>query len=289
MLSYNSDTGAYAISHTHGYFGSERRPDGTPPLSRTNPDLGTGSIGQGWTWLVPFTLNGTLHHLVHQFDSGRLGMFKTNEFANTLIPTFASPSGNVFHTHVVTLTIDGAAHFIGYNRFTGDASLFRIDSDSSDPTPVTTMQWGRGHTSVVSVPIDGEPFVLTYRIATGEVMIRRITPPGFTMTFASKLNFWVTNLTHLSLLELGGRSYIIRHCAFNGRTSLHHLRASGSGADFVCGIPPSGSGAPTRFGVGAPAVGKMSFPPPTGSVTFDAVFLYNAIQQNIHATPLSVR
>jgi hypothetical protein len=143
---------------------------------------------------------------------------------------------------------------------------------------------GTGAHGVLSIPLDGDPFVLTYRIITGEVMIRRITPSGFTMPFASPLNFWVTNVMHLAFLDLSARPYDVRYSGIDGRGWIHHVRANGAGLDPVCKlVPPPGTGGPSILGVGAPALGKFM---PTkafadGGGFFDELFVYRAQGQTL--------
>ncbi|MEV5079244.1 M64 family metallopeptidase [Streptomyces sp. NPDC056159] len=289
MLAYNVVNGAYAISNTIGYATTlNRRPDGSPALVASNPSLGTGSIGADWTCLVPFTLDGNLHYFGHQFGSGTQGIFAMNATATALTPTHTTPPGHArppSSTHIVTLNLGGAPHYIGYNGFTGDAALFRIDSATADPVPVSTMQWGPGHTAVVTLTLDGEPFVLTYKMSTGEVLIRRLTPPGFTMTFASPSDFWRRNITHVALMELSGRPYLARYSGLDGRASIHHVRLAGAGVDNVCAVPPPGRGGLSLFGVGAPAMGRTSFSATGGSSGADLYF-YNAQFQTLNMMPL---
>lgn len=288
MLAYHAGSGTYAISPTLGYLLGDRRPDGSPPLKVTDPALGTGSIGADWTWLVPFTLGGSLHYFGHQFGSGAQGMFVMDRAGAALTATHTTAPGHASHTHVVTLNIDGAPHYIGYDSLTGDAELFRIDSDSSDPVHVTTMQWGPGHSAVVALTLDGLSYALTYKMATGEVLIRRLTPPGFTMGFASPSGFWTRNITHVAPMELSGRPYLVRYSGIDGRASIHHVRTAGQGVDLVCRVPPPGVGGLSLLGVGAPAVGALAFPsadPTPGK----SLFFYSALHRTLNTTPLTLR
>lgn len=287
MLAYNAFNGAYAISNVIGYFLLDRRPDGSPPLSFSNPSLGTGSIGPDWTWLVPFVLGRDLHYFGHQFGSGTQAIFTMNRAGDTLTATHTTPPGQASHTHVVTLNLDGAPHYIGYNTFTGDAALFRINSDTTAPVHVTTMQWGPGHTAVVATTVDGRPFALTYKMATGEVLVRHLTPPGFTMTFASPSGFWKRNITHVALLELSGRPYLVRYSGLDGRAAIHHLRRDGKGVDFVCSVPAPGLGGFSLLGVGAPAVGPAA--QLAGDTKLDQLYFYSALHRTLTLTTLTVR
>jgi hypothetical protein len=286
-LAYNASTGAYSIFDNVSFSnGGVRRLDGTPPLDETNPSLGTGSIGLDWTCLVPFTLSGALHYFAHSFGSGQQAMFEVNATGDTLTSTWSSPPGTTW-THVVTLDLVGKPHYLGYNSLTGDAGLFRIDSNTIDPTPVTTMQLGMGQSAVVSVPAGGDPLVLTYRIVTGEVQIRRITTAGFTMTFASASNFWATNKTHVAPLDLGGRSYVLRYSGLDGSGTIDHIRAGGTGVDFVSQLDPApGLGGLYVLGTGAPALGKCTIPTNAGGFS-DNAFFYSALRQSIRIWPLN--
>ncbi|MEV0172150.1 M64 family metallopeptidase [Streptomyces sp. NPDC050803] len=287
MLAYNAFNGTYAISNVVGYYLRDRRPDGSPPVNFTNPAEGTGSIGPDWTWLVPFVLGRDLHYFGHQFGSGAQGIFTMNRAGTSLTATHTTPPGQASHTHVVSLNLDGAPHYIGYNTFTGDAALFRINSDTAAPVHVTTMQWGPGHTAVVATTVDGRPFALTYKMATGEVLVRHLTPPGFTMTFASPSGFWKRNITHVALLDMGGRPYLVRYSGLDGRAAIHHLRRDGKGVDFVCSVPAPGLGGLSLLGVGAPAVGLAA--QLAGDTKLDQLYVYNALHSTLTLTTLTVR
>ncbi|MFF4102773.1 M64 family metallopeptidase [Streptomyces sp. NPDC001903] len=286
MLSHSMATGAYAISPAVGYYGVHHRPDGTPPLLETNHSLGTGSIGAGWSSLVPFELGGTLHYLGHQAGSGAQAIFAMNEFATVLTPTHTTPPGHATHTHVVTLHVAGAPHYIGYDYLSGDAGLFRLDSATADPVPVNTMQWGRGHTAVVALMIRGEPHAMTYRMHTGEVMIRRLTPTGFTMAFASRSGFWKRTITHVAPLDIDHQPYLVRYSGIDGSAYIHYVREDATGVDPVCHVPPPGIGGLSLFGVGASAIGQVDMPHADGSPAHDLYF-YNAKDQSLSFSPLS--
>jgi hypothetical protein len=284
-LAYNAGTGAFAISDNLKFLFAARRPDGTPPLDPGNPGFGTGDIGTGWTWLVPFTLGGDLHYFGHRFGSGQQAMFKMNATGDALAQTFISAPGTT-RTHVVTLTLGGAPHYIAYNSFTGEAALFRIDDDATDPVLLNTTGWGPDHTALLSMSVDGDPFVLSYRITTGEVMIRRIIPSGFGMTFASASGFWRTNITHVGLLDLPSGTFVARYSAMTGQGAIDHVRSGGAGIDFVCKLnPPPGLGGLSVLGVGAPALGRMSQPAAFGLA--NDLFFYSALSQTIRSYPLS--
>ncbi|WP_019891091.1 M64 family metallopeptidase [Streptomyces purpureus] len=289
MLAYDALSGAYAVSSPENFFVRPgRRPDGTPPLDLVNLSVGTGNIGGDWTSLVPFTTDGTLHYFGHAFGSGAQAVFRMNKTRDTLTEIHHSPAGQAAHTHVVPLVLDGAPHCIGYNTFTGDAELFRLADGTGAPALVTTMRWGAGHTAVLAVPVKGDTFVLTYRLTTGEVMVRHVTASGFTMSFASRSGFWQPKYTHLALLDAAGRPFVLRHCALDGTASIHHLRADGSGVDFVRTVEPEfGPGALSLLGVGAPVMGRTSLPDPAGPG--EDMFFYNATRRTLRVDPLTLR
>ncbi|WP_030194854.1 M64 family metallopeptidase [Streptomyces sp. NRRL S-87] len=289
LLSYHMTTGAYAISRPERYYlDPARRPDGTPALDPAHPAAGTGTIGSGWTWLVPFESNGSLNYLAYQSGSGRTALFRTSAARDALAPAWEGPPGGPFHSHVVTTLLDGAPHFVGYDTFTGEASLYRIDDPAAEPVFVRTMQWGAGHTAVVTVPADGDAYVVTYRLQSGEVMIRRLTPAGFTMAFASPSRFWQTNVTHLALLDCGGRPYLVRYSDLVKAGSVVHMRTGGSGLDFVCNLTfPPEAAALSLFGVGAPALGRTRIPEP-GDLLGDDFFFYDAEHRTLRVDPLTV-
>ena len=62
-------------------------------------------------------------------------MFQVNATGDTLTSTWSSPPGTTW-THVVILISPGMPHYLGYNSFTGDAGLFRIGSNTTDPALV---------------------------------------------------------------------------------------------------------------------------------------------------------
>ncbi|WP_405475286.1 M64 family metallopeptidase [Streptomyces sp. NBC_00009] len=298
MLSYNAATGAYAISAAATYRFPIRRPDGTPPIDSHDPAVGTGSLGAGWTWLAPFDFGGTLHYFGHQFGSGMQGIFAMDATFTSVSLTHATPPGHASHTHVVTLNLGGAPHYVGYNSLTGDAGLFRLDSDTADPVPVSTMQWGAGHTAVVAIMIGSEPYVMTYRMSTGELMIRHLTSSSFTMTFASPSGFWKRNITHVALLDLADRPYLVRYSSFDGSAAVHHVRDGGTGVDLVCRVPPLGPGALSIpdlgsaalsiLGAGAPVMGRVQLPEPNSGRS-PWLYIYNALKQTLNLTPVEAR
>jgi hypothetical protein len=279
MLFYNAGTpaGDYAISDTAGFSRPARRPDGTLPLIASDPSIGTGSIGADWTWLAPFTLNGSICYLAHQFGSGRQAIFKMSANGVRLTETWSSGPGPTW-THLVTLTLDGSPHYISYNGFTGEAWLFRINTEATDPELRNTMMWARHHTALLSVTVDGTPFVLTYRLITGEVELRRIEAAGFVNEFAGWSGFWRPDVTHLAWLERAGRPFVLRYSATDGEGSVWHVRSRGKGLDFVCTIkPPLGIGGLSILGVGAPALGDFRIPVAGGAAVAIGFFLYKAL------------
>ncbi|MFD4907481.1 M64 family metallopeptidase [Kitasatospora purpeofusca] len=284
MLAYQAATGAYAVSFPNGFHLPDRRPDGTPPIRSHDPAFGTGSIEPDLTWLTPFTLD-SVPHFLGQGASGRQCLFRLQS-DNTLVKTFDSPPGQASHTHLVTLELDGAPHHIGYNRFTGDAALFRIGAADAAPALVQRMQWGSGHNVVVALQVEGKPVVLTYRIITGEVVLRAITRTGFTTTFASPTDFWTRSITHAAAVSVAGRPYVVRYSALSGRASIHHVRRTADGIDHVTRIDPSpGPGGHTILGVGAPILGRFQSINATPTLS-DNVFFYSADNRSLHVSLL---
>lgn len=288
ILSYDMVTGAYAISPADGYTSLPRRPDGSPPVLDSNHALGTGSIGPGWSSLVPFELGRTLHFLGHQAGSGAQAIFAVNEFATALSPTHTTPPGHAAHTHVVTFHLGGAPHYVGYDYLSGDAVLFRLDSAAADPVPVTTMQWGRGHTAVVAMTLRGEPHAVTYRLHTGEVMTRRLAQTGFTMAFASRSGFWKRAITHVAALDIDHQPYLVRYSGVDGSAYIHSVRDDATGVDPVCHVPPPGIGGLSLFGVGASALGQVNRRHADGSPGQDLYF-YSAKDGSLILSPLDLK
>jgi hypothetical protein len=250
-LLYGAFTGGYLVVAVDDVRGAVA-PTLPAPLSDTP------AIEAGFSWVLPIDDAGTpaflgyefatgrhvVHHVVPSVDGVHVHMEKVFEFV---------PGGIGAMTHAATFTHQGAVHLILYNRFTGEIRIDRIDAGGQPFVNVFAGSIQPGWTTLTTFRTAGGVFMLTYEVMTGTFKIQHLETLGATFApFVVGDPVWSPGFTHLLPYVLNSRTYLLRHNAVSGRSSIVRVRTNGAGVDPRFEFTMS-AGAPTFFGAGMPS------------------------------------
>ena len=194
----------------------------------------SGSFGQRYTSLVPFTLVGGQQHLfAYRASTGKVRFDRINGqgLGTTTIATHTWWKG---WTHFTPFSLGGKPYFIAYDSLHGYANIDRVNAEGSGSTTISSGTWTKGWTNFVPYVLGGVQYLLLYKGGTGEVEVDRLSGGGGDVDMTEVWSgTWSAGWTHLVPLSHHGSVYLFAHRAATGAVSYGKLKAGGRGSQHL--------------------------------------------------------